>query len=668
LPEPVFHANTSPFIADFHHQSIRLVTDYPGSNDATYTYDNVGNLTGMSDANAGVSQGYDAVNRLTSVSVTAGALAKSISYTYDNVGNRSTMTDPDSGVTTYTYDAADRLTGLVNSASQTTGYTYDNANRLTRKDYHNATYTLYTYDAANQLLSATDKNSGGTTLFAHTYQYDDVGNRTRMTDASGNQTNYTYAFYKLTGVTFPNLTTAAYTYDIVGNRTKLVNVGGTTNYTYDSADRLTNAGTTTYGWNNNGNQTSKVVGGNTTTYAYDYENRLSGVIFPDSSTNSFTYYPDGRRLSATNQAGATTYFFYDGFNALVETNGSGTTTARYTSGLGIDEWISMTRSGSSYAYHRDGLGSIIGLSNASQSVVATYQYDPFGAIRSQTGSVTNPYRFTGREYDSESGLYSYRTRYYDTGTGRFVTKDLWRGFIGVPHSLNKYAYVLNNPVRFVDPLGMVAWTQQLVGHLAKSGAVVGGGAAAAPGDATTFSAGTMQAGWALGRGMMGSSHLGEYWANRFQTITDWWYGSGNTGGNQGGTQGNGGGGQGPTVVRLHSFTARAISVSTPGSLPASRIVVEWTTVSEFNLLGFNLYRSETIQGSRAKLNQNIIPPKTSGATGGAAYDYTDADVTVGVTYFYWLEAVEADGARTLHGPASATAQAVSMLYLPLVLR
>ncbi len=204
---------------------------------------------------------------------------------------------------------------------------------------------LYTYDDADQLLSVTHKNSDGATLFSYTYQYDNVGNRTRMTEAGGGQTDYTYDdLYRLTGVTYPDLTTASYTYNDVGNRTQLVDSSGTTNYTYDNADRLLSAGTTTY-------------------------------------------------------------YFYDGFNALVETNSSGVTVARYTSGLWIDEWISMDRGGASYCYSRDGLGSIVGLIDAGQATVATYQYDAFGVIKSQTGNVINPYKFTGREYDVESGLY-----------------------------------------------------------------------------------------------------------------------------------------------------------------------------------------------------------------------------------------------------------------------
>ncbi|MEN8219196.1 MAG: RHS repeat-associated core domain-containing protein, partial [Pseudomonadota bacterium] len=327
---------------------------------------------------------------------------------------------------------------------QTTSYTYDNGERLIRKDYHNGTYALYTHDNANHLLSVINKDSLDSTLSSYSYQYDNAGNRTRMTEEGGDQTDYTYDdLYRLTGVTYPDSTTASYTYDAVGNRTQLVD-SGTTNYTYDNADRLLSAGSISYGWDSNGNQISKVEGGNTTTYAYDYENRMTGITFPDSSANSFIYYPDGRRFNLTDKAGTATYYLYDNFDTLVEANSSGTTTARYTSGLGIDDWISMDRGGSSYAYQHDGLGSVVGLTDDSETLVASYSYDVFGSVRSETGNVVNPYRFTGRKYDGESELYFYRSRYYDPEIGRFITKDVYRGIINFSETLHRYAYVGSN--------------------------------------------------------------------------------------------------------------------------------------------------------------------------------------------------------------------------------
>ena len=74
-------------------------------------------------------------------------------------------------------------------------------------------------------------------------------------------------------------------------------------------------------------------------------------------------------------------------------------------------------------------------------------------MRSQTGSVSNPWLFTGRQFDQESGLYFYRNRYYEPRAGRFITRDP-AGFID---GANLYTYVKNNPVNLVDPYGLASW-------------------------------------------------------------------------------------------------------------------------------------------------------------------------------------------------------------------
>jgi RHS repeat-associated protein len=132
-----------------------------------------------------------------------------------------------------------------------------------------------------------------------------------------------------------------------------------------------------------------------------------------------------------------------------ELSSSGTFLAKYTHGLGIDEPLAMNRAGSNSYYNADGLGTITSLIDGSGSAVASYTYDAYGNITASAGSVVNPFRYTGREWDSETGLYYYRARYYDPQTGRFVNEDPFRFGGGIDF----YAYADNDPSNLFDPTG-----------------------------------------------------------------------------------------------------------------------------------------------------------------------------------------------------------------------
>jgi len=98
-------------------------------------------------------------------------------------------------------------------------------------------------------------------------------------------------------------------------------------------------------------------------------------------------------------------------------------------------------------YLYDGLGSVTGICDDTGSVIATYEYDVFGAPRATTGSSTNEFTFTGEQVDPPD-LQFLRARYYDPAVGRFLSQD------PVPF-LQQYAYVGNNPTNFTDPSGML---------------------------------------------------------------------------------------------------------------------------------------------------------------------------------------------------------------------
>ncbi|MBI3572573.1 MAG: RHS repeat-associated core domain-containing protein [Candidatus Kerfeldbacteria bacterium] len=156
-----------------------------------------------------------------------------------------------------------------------------------------------------------------------------------------------------------------------------------------------------------------------------------------------------RRISKTVN-GVTTQYLYDGMNIIKEYDGTGALLATYTHGPGIDEPLSMTRAGQTYYYHADGLGSVTGLTDNSQTLVQMYGYDGFGNL-DQPPFVQNPYTYTGREWDPETGLYYYRARSYEPKVGRFLQPDP----IGLEGGINLYAYVGNNPANWGDPWGLM---------------------------------------------------------------------------------------------------------------------------------------------------------------------------------------------------------------------
>ncbi len=132
----------------------------------------------------------------------------------------------------------------------------------------------------------------------------------------------------------------------------------------------------------------------------------------------------------------------------------------------IDDTLAMVRGGSVHYYHKDALGSITAMTDVNGQVAQTYEYDSFGNIANQTGNIENPFTYTGREYDAETGLYFYRTRSYDQKSGRFASEDLigFRGglnlyeatdSVGKPSvsQANLYNFVDNNPANEIDPLG-----------------------------------------------------------------------------------------------------------------------------------------------------------------------------------------------------------------------
>jgi len=434
---------------------------YPNGERIDFTYDAVGNGIEEVCPDLRLSYTYDRLNRLIQVrDLTHG---KTIEYAYDRNGNVVKL-NVSGEVTTYTYDANNQLVRLNNPRGDVTKYSYDPGGRLTEKAYPNGMRANYTYDAAGQLLQLRYTTSNGSTLYAWSCLFDLAGNKIRSTDKNNATTEYRYdRLDRLVNESYPDGSSVTYTYDAVGNRLSRTNSSGSIDYTYDADNRLLSAGGVVYGWDARGNRINKTDATGTAEYHYDYEGRLSSVAHANGSTTTYSYYPDGKRLSTTID-GVTVYYLYDGLDSVVEYHESGESIRRYTSDRNcIDSLISLDVNGSTYYYIQDPLGSVVALVNPSQEVVATYRYDAFGQLLDATGSIENTRLYTGREFEDTSGLYYLRSRYYDPETGRFITPDPFSAIDPVKYD-HRYSYARNNPVTVLDPLGLAGFWENNIDY------------------------------------------------------------------------------------------------------------------------------------------------------------------------------------------------------------
>ncbi len=182
------------------------------------------------------------------------------------------------------------------------------------------------------------------------------------------------------------------------------------------------------------------------TYQYDHANRLKQVT-EGSLTTQFAYNGDGVRVGKTIGAATTDYLVDLAATLPVAISD---TDAIYFYGLDI---IAEQLAGADrYYYVHDGLGSVRQVLDSAGQIATRYTYDPFGMPLPGDG-VPNPWQFTGEAWDAEVELLYLRARYYQPETGRFMTKDPWRGEPSRPGTLNPYLYVRNNPANSTDPSG-----------------------------------------------------------------------------------------------------------------------------------------------------------------------------------------------------------------------
>ena len=297
-----------------------------------------------------------------------------------------------------------------------------------------------------------------------------------------------------------------YTYDNNGNILTRSEKGTVIDYKYaDGTDRLMKFGNQSFVYDSMGNPTTyrnmTCVWGN---------GRQLKSITNGTDTAFYTYDEFGVRTKKIN-GGITTNYVYENGKLLREITGSEKIDFIY----GAEGAMGFRIGESYYIYHKNIFGDVTEIYDASGALVGKYSYTAFGEciVKVNEGGIAekNPIRYRGYYYDTETGLYYLKSRYYDPELGRFMTID------GIEYidpdtinGLNLYAYCGNNPVNYCDPdgcLAMPSWLKWVIGGVVIVGlgiaTVFTGGAAGVILGAAFYGAVTGAVGGALVNGLIG---------------------------------------------------------------------------------------------------------------------------------------------------------------------
>nr|WP_232013100.1 RHS repeat-associated core domain-containing protein [Pseudomonas fluorescens] len=423
-----------------------LVKKLPDGEEIHYSYDALGRLVNVDDGHWPLAYEYDVQDRL----VTEHQGWGTTRYEYDSVGQLSHYRLPDGSTLDYRHLSGGRLSSIDLNGSRLTSHQF-NAGREQQRQ-QGLLLSQYQYDEQGRLqahsVSQRDKH-----LFQRRYNYDANGNLAGIDDSRKGNRSYHYdPLDRLISVR--GAMPESFAHDPAGNllgqndlpAANLANVKG---------NRLLMQGDRHYDYDAYGNLIREHRGTGqklVTEYRYDCQHRLIGVSLPGGSTASYKYDAFGRRIEKTVD-GHTTEFLWQGERLIAESAENRYRSYVYEPGsfrpLAMLDGEGPLKAAPFY-YQLDHLGTPQELTDYSGEIMWSAKYRAYGNLAAlDVSEIDNPLRFQGQYFDAETGLHYNRHRYYNPGTGRFLTPDP----IKLAGGLNSYQYV-PNPTGWVDPLGL----------------------------------------------------------------------------------------------------------------------------------------------------------------------------------------------------------------------
>ncbi|TVX92177.1 RHS repeat-associated core domain-containing protein [Paenibacillus agilis] len=443
-----------------------------------YYYDANSNLEKYVDHSGTVTDNhYNVMNQL--VQNTVGN--ETLKYSYDTEGRPVAMTDH-RGTTSYEYQAR---SGFLTSIQYPDGVKLTNNYDLNKKTgYEFAAPGVNvkvdgTYNNVNQLKQLNIMSGGNQP--AKTISYDHLANGQLAKQTYGNAfvTDYQYEDMKLKKLNHAKDGTAQntfqYGYDLVGNITQRNENSYTTNFTYTSLNQIQTSSEfdETYSYDERYNRqtldSTRAPSIKSAQYEYDKKNRLTKVT-GDHNPVTYSYTGEGLLYERV-ENNVKNRYYYDAnklllAEAVVGADGKAKIKYVYLYDLNGKLIGRQDAATSQLQYYQlNGHGDVIAIVDEAGKKLNEYRYDIWGLPLEEKETVPNILKYSGEYWDKTTGLQYLRARWYDPSMGRFISEDTYEGELINPSSLNLYTYVMNNPLKYIDPSGNVADTVADIGFI-----------------------------------------------------------------------------------------------------------------------------------------------------------------------------------------------------------
>ncbi len=452
-----------------------------------YTYDQLGNMLTAQNASSKYVYTYDTLNRVKSVDnqdSNPDTPHVILYYDYDAQGNVIKTSD-DVGVTVASsyskrnqletrkwFDGLIPTGGTADVADARIDFSYNAAGRQKQiRRYSDLTATTkvgstdYTYDLAGRTDKLIHKNAVDALLSSYDYNYDFSGLVVgEIRDHQDNKfdDNITYK-YDLTGqlvdAAFNAQDDEHYVYDLNGNRILSVNGTDSRTYTTVTANQLNSDSVYRYTYDGEGNLKikTKISDGQVTENFWDHHNRL--VIVEERSaggiiqkTVEYRYDVEGRRITEIINGTVTLRAVHNGDDTWGDFDSDGHSNARYLFTNYVDNLLSIYQTDRLNWQLTDRLSTIRSVVESSGVLESELSYDGFGNLLTPDIN-SSRFAFSGREWQTSTGIYYFRRRSFDASIGRFTSIDPI-GFAS--GEVNLFRYTTNSPVNFRDPSGLLS--------------------------------------------------------------------------------------------------------------------------------------------------------------------------------------------------------------------